>query len=129
KTIQEPQVKMLEAVKLQAFLVRRQPAKESDINVIIVARDIDKAMMNGIVFLGPNVRAAAQEIEAQGQQLVDPLSTKIRFVPRVVLNVEPHGRHGQAQRNRRGQSQPPRPYQEHQEEVGAREPGENQGPF
>jgi hypothetical protein len=46
KTIQEPQVEMLKTVKLQALLVRRQPAKDSDINVVIMASDVDKTVMD-----------------------------------------------------------------------------------
>ena len=54
KTVQEPQVEVLESVKAQVLLVRGQSAEKSDVDVIIVAGDINKTVMDGIVLLGPN---------------------------------------------------------------------------
>ena len=52
QAVKRPEVKVLPAMKTQASLVRRHAAKETEVDVGVVARDVDVSVMDDGVLPG-----------------------------------------------------------------------------
>jgi hypothetical protein len=99
KAVQNPEVKMLEPMKLPAFLMGREPPEKTDVYIVIMARDIGIRVVDDIVLACPNIGTAAEEIQRHGHEAVDPRAVGIGPVPPIVLNVETDSGHRQAQKD------------------------------
>ena len=108
KAIQYPQVILLEPVKCEPLLVRREPAEKAEVDVVVVAGNVGVAVMHRVVLPGPEVRTASQQIEGARHEAVDPRAVRVGLMSAIVLDIEPDRGHRQAQRNRQQQGQPPR---------------------
>jgi hypothetical protein len=60
------------------------------------------------------------------RQLVDPPTSGVRLVPAIVLDIESDRRRRQPQRNRQGESLPPRRHHEYEKYIGCHKPTENE---
>jgi hypothetical protein len=73
--------------------MRRQPAEHAHVNVVIMARDVGKAVVKRVVLARPDVRAASYKVERHGHHFVDPSAIRVPVVPAVVHNAEPDAGH------------------------------------
>src|SRR5207253_7990239 len=88
QSVERPEVEVLPAVKWEPGLMWRDPAEEAEVEIAVVAGDIDVRVMDDAVLPAPEVRAAPQHVERHRHQLVDRAMVGIRLVSAVVLNVE-----------------------------------------
>ena len=71
KTVQEPQIEMLQPMNADVSLMRRQTAEKSQLNVVIMPGDVGIGVVNHIVLASPVVGTAAQHIQRNGGQPID----------------------------------------------------------
>lgn len=62
---------MLPPVKHEPLLMRRQPGEDAEVDVGIMARDIDIVVMEDGMLPVPEVRTATKHIQRRRHQLVD----------------------------------------------------------
>jgi hypothetical protein len=72
QSVERPQIEMLPAMKSESLLMWRQSAKDRNINICVMARDIYVSMMYDYVFPVPHVRTRAYQIHRHRRQPVDP---------------------------------------------------------
>ncbi len=123
--VQQPHVDPLEPVKRSPLLVGRHPPEHAQADVVVLASDVGMRVMGDVVLEVPEVGRASQQIEGQRHHPVDPGVPGIRPVVAVVLDVEAHAGHGQAQRHRAHHHLPARAGREQQEQVRASQPGQH----
>src|SRR5262245_62606704 len=87
QSIQCPEVKVLPPVKHEPLLMRRQPGEHAEVDVGIMARDIDIGVMEDGMLPVPEIRTAAKHIHRSRHQLVDTELGRVSSVTGVVLCV------------------------------------------
>ena len=97
KSVEPPEIKMLVSVKMEPFLVGAQPAKKTQIDVIIVAMNIGVGMVHRIMLVVPYIGTAAHHIQRQGHQVVDQPASRVSAVVAIMLDVESNGSRGKGE--------------------------------
>src|SRR4029450_12677662 len=105
-------------------LMWRDPAQDADVEVAVVAGDIDIRVMDDDVLVVPQVRAAPDQVERHGRQLVDPGVVGVRLMAAVVLDVEADTGRRHPEQDAQRHTLPPRVGHEHEQEVRDRQTGE-----
>ena len=112
---------MLPPVKPEPFAVRRQPSEAADVDVSIVARDVDVGVMVDVVLPVPVMRTPTDYVQRHRHDFVDPIVVRICAMAAVVLNIETDRRRDQSEPHRQRQRLPPRFGHEDQQHVGGYE--------
>src|SRR5439155_20467834 len=86
QTIERPELEVLPAVKREPGLMGRDPAVDAEVEVAVVARDIDERVMNDDVLPAPEIRAAPDQVERHRHQLVDRGVVGVRGMSTGALN-------------------------------------------
>jgi hypothetical protein len=84
---------MLPPVKPESLLMGRQPAELSEIDICVMARNVDIGVMDYDVLPAPHIRAGANQIHRHRHQSVDPKVVRIRLMPAIMFNIETDRRH------------------------------------
>ncbi len=63
---------MLPAVICVPFLLGAQPPENAQVDIGIVARDVDVGMVKDVMLPMPDIGAAADHVQRHRHQLVDP---------------------------------------------------------
>src|SRR5438046_724704 len=98
--VEQPQINPLESMKPEMALLGCEPAKKSDVDVIVVAVNVWIRVMNGIVLPVPQIGTAPHQIECQCHHLVDPTPFRVGAMATVVLDIEADRRQCQSEDNR-----------------------------
>src|SRR6266852_5061547 len=93
--VERPQVQVLPPVKREPSLMRCQPGENAEVNVGVMAGDIDVRVMEDNVLPAPEVGTPPNQIQRHRHELVDPGAARIGLMAAVVLNVEPDPGRGQ----------------------------------
>src|SRR5882724_10358090 len=117
KAVKRPEVEVLPSVKSEPALMWRDPAEDAEVDVAVVAGDIDIRVMDDDVLPAPEVRAAPDHIERHSHQLVDRAVVGIGVVAGVVLNVESDTGRGEPEQDGQRHALPPRMSREHEQHV------------
>src|SRR6185437_2025708 len=86
--VQQPQVDVLPAMPRSPRLPWRQASERTEVNVAVVAVDIDPGVVKAPMLPLPDVRTAADHIQRHRHQPVDPAVLRIGLVPTIVHDVE-----------------------------------------
>lgn len=129
KTVERPEVEMLPAVEAVAFLVRREPAEEAKLDVVIVAGDIGVGVVEDTMLPVPHVGAAADHIDGPRHDLVDPSEVGVGAMAGVVLDVETDSCRGKAEKYGQRDSGIPGSREEDEQDVAGEEAGEDDAGF
>src|SRR4029077_12717382 len=78
KAVERPEGEVLPSVNREPALMGRDPAEDTEVEVAVVACDIDIRVMDDVVLPVPQIRAAPDEVERHRHQLVDPAMVGIR---------------------------------------------------
>ena len=124
KPIERPQVQVLPSMKREPLLVRRQPREGGEVDVGIMASDVDVRVMEHAVLPAPQVGASADQLQGQCHEPVDPGAVRVGSMPAVVLDVGADPCRKQAEQDGQGHALDPGPGQEYQRHVRTREPHE-----
>src|SRR5437868_12620505 len=84
--VERPEIKMLPAVERASLLMWRQPAENAEVDVGVMARDIDIGVVEHPVLPVPQIGTTPDAIERQRHQLVDPRSVRVGLMSAVVLD-------------------------------------------
>src|SRR6266508_1393586 len=99
--VERPEVEMLPPVIPPPLLMRRQPGEEAEVDVGVMAGDIDVCVMEDDVLPAPQVGAASNQLQRHRHELVAPGEVRIGLMAAVVLNVEPDLGREQPEEDRR----------------------------
>src|SRR5260370_16724379 len=77
-------------MKPESLLMRCQPAEEPDIDVCVMASDVDIGMMDHPMFPVPHIGTGANQIQRHRHHPVDPDVVGLLQMPPVMSNIETH---------------------------------------
>ncbi len=104
-----------------------QPSEAAQVDVGVMARDIDVGVVDDDVLPPPQVRAAPDQLQRHRHQLVDPGPARIGLMTAVVLDVEPDPRRREPEKNSQEHALPPGLGNEDQEPIRHGEAGKEDG--
>ncbi len=118
---------MLPPVIGPPLLMGCQPSEAAEVDVGVMARDIDVGVMDDDVLPPPQVGAAPDQLQRHRHQLVDPGPIRIGLMAAVVLDVEADPRRREPEKNSQEHALPPGLDHEDQEPIQHGEAGKEHG--
>src|SRR5882724_4875869 len=110
-------------------LMRSQPGEETEIDVGVMACDIDIGVMQDDVLPPPQVGAPADQFQRHRHEFVDPGMVGIGLMATVVLDIEANPGRREAEQHCQQETLPPSLVHEDQQRIHHREPAEEDGRF
>ncbi len=129
QSVEGPEVEVLPPVIRETPLMRSQPGEETEIDVGVMARDIDIRVMQDDVLPPPQVGAPADQLQRHRHEFVDPGMVGIGLMATVVLDIEANPGRREAEQHCQQETLPPRLVHEDQQRIHHREPAEEDGRF
>ena len=114
-------------MKSAAPIMRCESAEQPEMDVVVRARDVGVAMVGDAVFVTPEVRAPAKQIQTEGHPAVDGGRQRIGPMAALVHDIESHAGHGARERGRSQYGQPRLADDEHQQPIRSGQPGSEHG--
>ena len=127
QSVKRPEVEVLPPVIRETPLMRSQPGEETEIDVGVMARDIDIRVMQDDVLPPPQVGAPADQLQRHRHEFVDPGVVGIGLMATVVLDIEANPGRREAEQHGQQEALPPSLVHEDQQRIRHRETGEEDG--